>query len=70
MEKPTEKKRWGRRLGLGIIAYLSITAALYFLVTRGADIEWFKIYSGYVTLLALFTGGYLTATDIADRWKK
>jgi len=66
-----KKTKWrSRRLVIGAIWAVGLNFAFYWCASRGLDVEWFKAYIGYFTLGAMFFGGYLTATDMIDRWKR
>lgn len=67
----TKKTKWkSRRLVIGAIWAGGLNFAFYWCVAKGLDVEWFKSYIGYFTLGVMFFGGYLTATDMIDKWKK
>ena len=63
MAENNEKKRWGRRLGATIGWAVLLNVAFYFAATKGLDVEWFKTFSGYMTLGLGFLVGGLTLTD-------
>ena len=70
MTENNNKKRWGRRLGLGIVAILHADVFYGIAVWRGLDIAWFKDPALFVFGIVLFVGGFLTATDIVNKWKQ
>ena len=63
-------KRWGRRLGIGIISIVHVDIFYAIAVWRGLDIEWFQKPAAVILGICLFIGGFLTATDLMNRWKK
>ncbi len=70
-KNPEINKKWhSRRLIVGGTAWVSITFAFVYCINKGVDIGWFNAYTWATTVLALFIGGYLTATDMINKWKK
>ena len=68
-EQNNGKRRWGRRLGLGIAALVHIDFFYFMAITRNVDIDWFQIPATIVLGICLFVGGYLTATDLWGKVK-
>jgi len=69
MPENNDKKRWGRRLFVGLLAFAHIDVFYFHGATKGIlehSYKWALLAVG----IALFIGGYLTATDIMDRYKK
>jgi hypothetical protein len=65
-----EKKVSWRRLTIGTVVFLFFSAAFVWAVFKGADYKILDIYGKWAFLIGLFTGGYITATDILDRIRK
>lgn len=66
----SEKKRWGRRLGVGLISIAHVDVFYGIAVAKGLSIEWFQTPAVIILGICLFIGGFLTATDLMNRWKK
>lgn len=67
MPENNDKKRFGRRLGLGIAAIIHADMFYFIAVYKGLDLSWFDKPSMVILGICLFVGGFLTATDL---WKK
>lgn len=67
MPENNQKKRWGRRLGLGIAALVHFNVFYAVAVLKGLDLSWVEKPAMFVFGICVFVGGYLTATDI---WMK
>ena len=67
MEENNGKKRWGRRLGLGIAALIHFDAFYAVAVLKGLDLSWVEKPAIFIFGLVAFIGGYLTATDILKK---
>ena len=70
MAENNEKKRWGRRLGVGIAALVHVDVFYMIAVAKGLTIEWFQKPAVIILGICLFIVGFLTATDLMNRWKK
>jgi len=58
------KKRWGRRLGIGIGATILVSIAFYIEIFTGkVGIEPLKAYIGFIALIAGLLIPTLTVTD-------
>lgn len=65
-----KNKKWrSRRLIIGLVWATALNFAFFWSIAKGVDIEWFKAYIGYWTMGVMFFGGYLTATDMINKWK-
>jgi len=63
------KKKWGRRLGVGIIA---IVHADFFYIygTISDSLEWSYKWSLLIMGIAGFIGGFLTFTDLMNKYRE
>lgn len=69
MSENNNKIRWGRRLAVGLLALAHIDFFFFYGITKDV-LEWSYKYALLVFGVALFVGGYLTATDMVNRLKK
>jgi len=67
MENNNEKKRFGRRAGGGIVAVSLITIAFYVCIFNTVDMDWFKLYTSFVTGILGFVVTGLTLTDLLKK---
>ena len=68
MAEPRNRKWRSRRLFVGLLGIGLVVADKIYCVESGLEVEWFEIFTGKVVLLALFAAGFLTATDLLNRW--
>jgi hypothetical protein len=61
--------KWrSRRWATALLGIALVVADKIYCVERGLDIEWFKIFTEKVVLLALFGAGFITATNMMYMW--
>ena len=72
-DQPTNngKKRWGRRVGIGVTALVNINAIWVVFLFRAPDqLSWGFKFASLVTAVALVVGGVVTITDAIKAWKE
>lgn len=58
-----------RRAKFTAIAIALITAAFYICMFKGAELEWFEVYSERIIFALLFVVAGITTTDGIRSWK-
>jgi len=62
-------KRWGRRLAVGLLAFVHVDF-FYFHGVAHNVLEWSYKWAMLAVGIALFVGGYLTITDFIKHYKQ
>jgi hypothetical protein len=65
-----ERRAWGRRAKIALLAVALITVAYYVCLFTGADLDWFVEYAKVMIYCVGFVAGSLTITDTISTWKK